>query len=73
MTANVLMEDNHCLVIVKPAGLLTMGDDTGDETVADIAREYLKEKYAKPGKVFLGVVHRLDRRVSGTLPVCSYE
>ena len=67
MTANVLMEDNHCLVIVKPAGLLTMGDDTGDETVADIARESLKEKYAKPGKVFLGVVHRLDRPVSGTL------
>ena len=44
-----------------------MGDDTGDETAADIAREYLKEKYAKPGKVFLGVVHRLDRPVSGTL------
>ncbi|MCH2211848.1 MAG: RNA pseudouridine synthase [Fuerstiella sp.] len=63
----VLLEDNHCLIIDKPAGLLTMGDGTGDVTAADLAKEYLKEKYAKPGKVFLGIVHRLDRPVSGTL------
>lgn len=63
----VLLEDNHCLAVCKPAGLLTMGDDTGDESAADLARDYLKTKYSKPGNVFLGVVHRLDRPVSGTL------
>lgn len=63
----VLLEDNHLLAINKPAGLLTMGDETGDETAADIARHYLKQRYSKPGNVFLGVVHRLDRPVSGTL------
>ncbi|MCH2201411.1 MAG: RNA pseudouridine synthase [Fuerstiella sp.] len=63
----VLLEDNHCLAIAKPAGLLTMGDDTGDMSAADLAKEYLRQKYAKPGNVFLGVVHRLDRPVSGTL------
>jgi 23S rRNA pseudouridine1911/1915/1917 synthase len=61
----VLFEDNHCLAVMKPAGLLTMGDDTGDPTLLDAAKAYLKEKYAKPGAVFLGVVHRLDRPVSG--------
>ena len=66
-TPPILLEDNHCLAIAKPAGLLTMGDDTGDETAADLVREYLREKYSKPGNVFLGVVHRLDRPVSGTL------
>ena len=63
----ILLEDNHCLVIAKPAGLLTVGDDTGDETAADLARAYLRERYGKPGNVFLGVVHRLDRPVSGAL------
>lgn len=61
----VLYEDNHCLAVVKPAGWLTMGDRTGDVTLLDAAKQYLKEKYAKPGAVFLGVVHRLDRPVSG--------
>lgn len=64
---DILLEDNHCLAVNKPAGMLTMGDDTGDVTVADLARDYLRVKYAKPGNVFLGVVHRLDRPVSGTL------
>ena len=63
----VLLEDNHCFAISKPAGVLTMGDHTGDETAADMAREYLRKKYDRPGNVFLGVVHRLDRPVSGTL------
>lgn len=63
----ILFEDNHCLAVNKPAGLLTMGDETGDESAADLARSYLKHKYSKPGNVFLGVVHRLDRPVSGTL------
>jgi len=63
----ILFEDNHCLAVLKPAGLLTMGDDTGDASAADMAREYLKDKYNKPGNVYLGVVHRLDRPVSGVL------
>lgn len=64
---NVLYEDNHCLVVDKPAGLLTMGDHTGEPTLVDAAREYLKQKYHKPGNVFVGVVHRLDRPVAGVV------
>lgn len=63
----VIFEDNHCLAILKPAGVLTMGDQTGDESAVDLAREYLRTKYDKPGNVFVGVVHRLDRPVSGVL------
>lgn len=61
----VLFEDNHCLVVAKPAGVLMVGDSTGDVSLLDQAKEYLREKYRKPGNVFLGVVHRLDRPVSG--------
>ncbi len=61
----VLFEDNHCLAVVKPARLLTAGDSTGDATLLDQARAYLREKYRKPGNVYLGLVHRLDRPVSG--------
>ena len=63
----VLYEDNHCLAVNKPARLLTMGDSTGDESLVDQAREYIREKYHKPGQVFVGVVHRLDRPVSGVV------
>ena len=63
----VLLEDNHCLAIDKPAGLLSMGDETGDTSAADRVREYLKRKYDKPGNVFIGIVHRLDRPVSGVM------
>jgi 23S rRNA pseudouridine1911/1915/1917 synthase len=63
----VLWEDNHLLAVSKPANLLTQGDRTGDRTVLDLARAYLREKYAKPGNVYLGLVHRLDRPVSGVL------
>jgi 23S rRNA pseudouridine1911/1915/1917 synthase len=63
----VLFEDNHCLAVLKPAGVLTMGDRTGDVSLVDLAREYLRQKYDKPGNVFVGVVHRLDRPVSGVL------
>ncbi len=63
----VLFEDNHCLAVAKPAGWLTMGDATGDSTLLDVAKQYIKDKYAKPGDVFLGVVHRLDRPVSGVV------
>lgn len=63
----VLFEDNHCLAVAKPARLLVAGDETGDETLLDRAKAYLKQKYAKPGDVYLGLVHRLDRPVSGVV------
>ena len=67
MPLHVLYEDNHCLAVEKPAGLLTMGDHTGQPTLVDAAKEYLARKYDKPGNVFVGVVHRLDRPVSGVV------
>lgn len=64
---HVLFEDNHLLIVNKPGGLLVQGDATGDTTLLDLGKQYLKEKYDKPGKVFLGAVHRLDRPVSGVV------
>jgi len=64
---DILYEDNHCLAVNKPAGLLSQGDVTGEPTLLDAAREYLKTKYAKPGNVFVGPVHRLDRPSSGVV------
>lgn len=63
----VLYEDNHCLAVFKPAGVLSTHFQGREETLDRQARAYLKEKYRKPGNVFLGVVHRLDRPVSGVL------
>ncbi len=63
----VLYEDNHLLVINKASGTLVQGDATGDKPLVDICKDYIKEKYQKPGEVFLGVVHRLDRPVSGVV------
>jgi 23S rRNA pseudouridine1911/1915/1917 synthase len=63
----VLYEDNHLLVINKPAGILVQGDATGDKPLVEHCKDYIKEKYQKPGAVFLGVVHRLDRPVSGVV------
>jgi len=63
----VLYEDNHLIAVVKPAGLLIQADKTGDPTLLDLVRYYLKMKYNKPGKVYLGLMHRLDRPVSGVL------
>ena len=63
----VLFEDNHLLVINKPTGILVQGDVTGDEPLVEIGKKYIKEHYNKPGAVFLGVVHRLDRPVSGVV------
>jgi 23S rRNA pseudouridine1911/1915/1917 synthase len=67
MKLEVLYEDNHLLAVLKPAGLLVQGDRSGDATLLDAAGAYLKEKYDKPGKVYLGLVHRLDRNVSGVV------
>lgn len=61
----VLFEDNHIIIINKRAGDIVQGDKTGDKPLSEIVKEYLKEKYNKPGNVYLGVVHRLDRPTTG--------
>ena len=67
MVNEVLFEDNHIIVINKITGDIIQADRTEDPTLRDAAKVYLKEKYQKPGNVFLGVVHRLDRPVSGAV------
>lgn len=61
----VVYEDNHIIVVNKDSGEIVQGDKTGDTPLSDIVKEYIRQKYNKPGNVFLGVVHRLDRPVSG--------
>ena len=63
----VLFEDNHIIIINKRAGDITQGDKTGDKPLSDVVKEYVKEKYNKPGNVFIGTVHRLDRPTSGVV------
>lgn len=63
----ILHEDNHIIVINKRVGDIVQGDKTGDKPLSDVVKEYIKEKYSKPGDVFLGVVHRLDRPTSGVI------
>lgn len=67
MTPSVLYEDNHCLAVCKPAGLLTQGVPAGLPTLEAWAKQYLKERHAKRGNVYLGIPHRLDRPVSGVV------
>lgn len=61
----VVYEDNHIIIVAKESGEIVQGDKTGDEPLSETVKQYLKEKYQKPGAVFLGVVHRLDRPVAG--------
>lgn len=61
----VVYEDNHIIIVNKHSGEIVQGDKTGDKPLSDTVKEYIKQKYNKPGNVFLGVVHRLDRPVSG--------
>ncbi len=61
----ILHEDNHILVVNKRVGDIVQGDKTGDKPLSDVVKEYIKDKYNKPGEVFLGVVHRLDRPTTG--------
>jgi 23S rRNA pseudouridine1911/1915/1917 synthase len=63
----VIYEDNHLIAVNKPVGDLVHGDETGDDTLADAVKQYIKVRYEKPGDVFLGVIHRLDRPVSGVV------
>jgi 23S rRNA pseudouridine1911/1915/1917 synthase len=67
LSIDILYEDNHVLGILKPGGLLAQGDRTGDVTALALARAYLRDRYHKPGNVFLGLVQRLDRPVSGVM------
>lgn len=65
MNLKILYEDNHLIAVYKPAGILTQGDNSRDVCLMDTVKDYLKEKYHKPYNVFLGLLHRLDRQVSG--------
>lgn len=67
MTPEILYEDNHIIVVNKPAGILSQGDSTGDDSLLDILKQYIKKKYNKEGDAFIGLVHRLDRPVSGVM------
>ena len=63
----VIYEDNHIIVVEKPVNIPSQADKTGDVDMLTIIKEYLKEKYKKPGNVYLGLVHRLDRPVGGVM------
>jgi 23S rRNA pseudouridine1911/1915/1917 synthase len=63
----VIFEDNHLLAVNKPSGMLSQGDRTKDAPISELAKQYIKEKYKKPGEVYLGLPHRIDRPTSGLL------
>lgn len=67
LSSRILYEDNHLLVVNKLPSEIVQGDKTGDEPLSDYLKRYLKQKYHKPGNVFLGVIHRIDRPVSGAV------
>jgi 23S rRNA pseudouridine1911/1915/1917 synthase len=64
---NILYLDNHLIAVCKPAGVLTQADDSGDESLMDHVKAWIKTEFNKPGNVFLGLIHRLDRNVSGVV------
>lgn len=63
----VIYEDNHIIVVEKPVNIPSQGDKTGDIDMLTIIKQYIKEKYNKPGNVYLGLIHRLDRPVGGVM------
>ena len=63
----VIYEDNHLLVVEKPVNILSQGDDTNDKDMVNLLKQYVKEKYNKPGNVYIGLIHRLDRPVGGIM------
>lgn len=67
MNLKILFEDNHIIVVEKPVNIPSQGDKTGDEDMLTIIKTYLKEKYNKPGDVYLGLIHRLDRPTGGVM------
>lgn len=64
---NILYEDNHILVVLKPQGVPSCGDESGDDSLLEAVRRYIKTTYSKPGNVFVGLVHRLDRPTGGVM------
>lgn len=64
---NIIYEDNHIIVVEKPVNIPSQGDKTGDVDMLTLVKEYIKEKYHKPGEVYLGLIHRLDRPVGGVM------
>jgi len=67
MTPDIFYEDNHIIVVNKPSGMLSQGDSTGEDSLLDILKQYIKAKYLKEGDAFIGLVHRLDKPVSGVM------
>lgn len=67
----ILYEDNHLIVCIKPEGILSQEDSSKDPDMLTLLKEYIKDKYNKPGDVYLGLVHRLDRRVGGVMVFCK--
>lgn len=67
MTPEILYEDNHIIVVSKPSGMLSQGDISGEDSLLDILKQYVKKKYGKEGEAFIGLVHRLDMPVSGVM------
>lgn len=67
MNLEILYEDNHLIAVNKPVGVLVQGDKTGDKTLLNQVKEYIKVKYNKPGDVYIGLVHRIDRPASGVV------
>jgi 23S rRNA pseudouridine1911/1915/1917 synthase len=67
ITLTILFEDNHCLAVAKPAGMLTQGVPTAAESLESLVKDYLRTKYDKKGRIYLGIPHRLDRPVSGVV------
>ncbi len=68
---SIIFEDNHLLIVNKQAGILSQRDHTGDDSLVDLLKSYMKVKYNKPGNVYLGLAHRLDRPVSGAIICCK--
>ncbi len=68
---NVLYEDNHILVVEKPCNVASQEDNTGDKDLLTMCKDYIKQKYNKPGNVYIGLVHRLDRPVGRNNGVCK--
>jgi len=67
MSPEILYEDNHCLVVNKPAGMLSQGDETGEPSLVDWTADYWRVRYNKPGNVYVGLIHRLDQPTSGAV------
>ena len=67
MQPQILYEDNHLIAVDKPHGMLSQGDVTGDQSIHEWTKEYIRKKYNKPGNVYLGLLHRLDRPVGGVI------